>query len=152
MGEALASLLDPRAIRLNEEAADRDDAVRRCGQALVDVGAVAPAYVDTMLDRERSVSTYMGEGVAIPHGTLAARQAVNRDALGFLRFPEGVDWGGERVTIAIPIAAAGDGHIAILAQLAEILMDPERSAALREVADADEVTRLLQPAEEDDEG
>ena len=92
-------------------AADRDDAIRRCGAALVEIGAVDPAYVDTMLEREHSISTYVGEGVAIPHGTLAGKDAVHRDALAVLRFPDGVDWGGEPVSVCVGIAAQGDGHI-----------------------------------------
>ncbi len=70
-------------------------------------GAVEPAYVDAMLERERSISTYVGEGVAIPHGTLAGKEAVVRDALCFLRFPEPVDWDGDEVTVCVGIAAAG---------------------------------------------
>src|SRR6266545_2547036 len=104
-----AALLDRRAIRLAETAADRDDAIRRCGQALVAAGAVDPAYVDAMLARERSVSTYVGEGVAIPHGTLEAKAVVRRDALAVLRFPDGVDWGGHPVSVCVAIAAQGDG-------------------------------------------
>jgi len=148
---AVADLLDPRSIRLTEPAADRDDAVRRCGQALVDAGAVEPSYLDSMLAREQSVSTYMGEGVAIPHGTLAGKDAVRRDALSFLRFPDGVDWDGGEVTIAIGIAARGGGHMAILAELAQILLEPDRARALREATDPDEVLRLLQPTEPDEQ-
>jgi PTS system mannitol-specific IIA component len=96
------------------------------------------------------VSTYIGEGVAIPHGTLASRDVVRRDALSFLRFPAGVDWGGERVSVCIGIAAAGNGHVAILAQLAEVLMDPDRAAALRGADNPAEVSRLLEPAGEED--
>lgn len=145
----LAALLDRRAIRLGETAADREDAIRRSGAVLVETGAVDPAYVDTMLARERSVSTYVGEGVAIPHGTLAGKDAVRRDALAVLRFPAGVDWGGEQVVLCVAIAARGDGHVALLAQLAEILLDPERARALREATDADDVLRLLKPVDEE---
>jgi PTS system mannitol-specific IIA component len=149
---AVADLLDRHAIRLAERAAGRDDAIRRCGQALVDVGAVKPSYVDSMLDRERSISTYVGEGVAIPHGTLTGKDAVRRDALAFLRFPAGVDWGeGAEVTLAIGIAARGDGHVGILAELAQILLDPDRASALRAADDVDEVLRLLQPQDEEEE-
>jgi PTS system mannitol-specific IIA component len=144
-----AGLLDPRAIRLHERAADRDQAIRSCGQALVAAGAVEESYVDAMLEREQSISTYVGEGVAIPHGTLASKDAVHRDALSFLRFPETVDWGGEQVTVCIGIAAKGDGHVGILAALAEILLEPGRAQALRGADDPDEVIRLLQPAPED---
>jgi PTS system mannitol-specific IIA component len=150
-GGAVVDLLDRRAIRLAEPATDRDDAIRRCGQALVDIGAVAPSYVDSMLDRERSISTYVGEGVAIPHGTLASKETVRRDALSFLRFESEVDWDGSPVTVAIGIAAAGNGHVGILSQLAQILLDPDRARGLREATDADDVLRLLQPDDEEDE-
>jgi PTS system mannitol-specific IIA component len=144
-----AGLLDRQAIRLHEHAADRDQAIRTCGQVLVGTGAVDESYVDAMLERERSISTYVGEGVAIPHGTLASKDAVRRDALSFVRFPETVDWGGEPVTICIGIAAQGGGHMGILAALAEILLEPGKARALREADDPDEVIRLLQPARED---
>ncbi|PWU50685.1 PTS sugar transporter subunit IIA [Micromonospora globispora] len=145
----LAALLDRRAIRLDETAANREDAIRRSGAVLVEIGAVDPSYVEAMLARERSVSTYMGEGVAIPHGTLAGKDAVRRDALAVLRFPAGVDWGGEQVVLCVAIAARGDGHVALLAQLAEVLLDPERALALREATEADEILRLLKPVDEE---
>jgi PTS system mannitol-specific IIA component len=144
-----AALLDRDAIHLRERAADREAAIRRCGEVLVGTGAVDASYVDAMLERERSISTYVGEGVAIPHGTLASKDAVRRDALSFLRFPDTVDWGGEPVTICIGIAARGDGHVGILAALAQILLEPGRAEALRAADDPDEVLRLLRPAEED---
>jgi mannitol PTS system EIIA component len=146
MADTPAALLQPKAIRLTVAAADKADAIQRCGQALVDVGAVDPAYVDSMQERERTISTYVGEGVAIPHGTLSGKDAVHRDALSFLRFPDGVDWDGNQVTVAIGIAARGDGHLDILAELAEILLDPDRAAALRAASDPETVLRLLRPA------
>jgi PTS system mannitol-specific IIA component len=146
-----AGLLDPAAIRLDARAAGRDDAVRQCGRLLVEIGAVEEEYVASMLDRERSISTYLAEGVAIPHGTAAGKDAVLRDALAVVRFPEGADWNGETVTLAIAIAARGDGHIAVLAELAQILMDPGRARALREAAAAEEIVRLLRPADRDDD-
>jgi mannitol PTS system EIIA component len=149
MAEA-ADLLDRRAIRLDETAANRDDAIRRCGEALVGIGAVDPAYVEAMLARERSISTYVGEEVAIPHGTLESKTAVHRDALAVLRFPDGVDWGGYPVRLCVAIAAQGDGHVDLLAELAEILLDPDRAAALRSATDADQVIALMTPTPEED--
>jgi PTS system mannitol-specific IIA component len=142
-------LLDRAAIRLAEVAADRDDAIRRCGATLVEVGAVEPAYVEAMLARERSISTFVGEGVAIPHGTLEGKAAVRRDALAVLRFPDGVDWGGNPVTVCVAIAAQGDGHVDLLAELADVLLDPDRAAALRATTDPDQVLALLAPVGED---
>jgi PTS system mannitol-specific IIA component len=149
MPEQAARLLDPRAIRLQSHAVDKEAAIRLCGQALVDIGAVQDAYIQTMLDREQSISTFLGEGVAIPHGTVAGKDAVIHDALVVLRFPDGVDWNGEAVVVCIGIAARGDGHIGILAHLAEILLDPARARALREATTIEDVVRLLQPAEEE---
>ncbi|MDG6109678.1 PTS sugar transporter subunit IIA [Dactylosporangium aurantiacum] len=139
----MADLLTGDAIRLHERAGSRDEAIRRCGEVLVEVGAVAPAYVDAMLARERSISTYVGEGVAIPHGTLNSKESVRRDALAVLRFPDGVDWDGSDVRVCVAIAAAGDGHVDILASLAEILMDPDQAARLRAATDPADVLDLL---------
>ncbi|GAA3447100.1 PTS sugar transporter subunit IIA [Planomonospora venezuelensis] len=149
MPETVPLPLDPRAVRLDATAAGRDDAILQCGRALLEVGAVEAPYLDAMLERERSISTYVGEGVAIPHGTLAAKDVVRHDAICVLRFPEGVDWDGERVAVCVGIAARGDGHVRLLSELAQILMDPGRARALREAAEVAEVVRLLQPIEED---
>ena len=144
-------LLHPSSIRLGAAAADRDQAIRLCGEALVAAGAATAGYIDAMLEREKSVSTYVGEGVAIPHGTLAGKDHVRRNALSFLTFPDGVDWGGEQVIVGIGIAARDDGHVAILAELATILLDPDRAAALRSARSTDEVLALLTPSEDIEE-
>ncbi len=146
----LTALLAEDAIRLEESAADRDDAIRRAGRVLVEIGAVEESYVDAMLEREQSVSTYMGEGVAIPHGTLAAKDVVKNDALCVLRFPDGVDWGGQQVTVAVGIAAKGKGHVKLLQRLATILVDPDRVAALRGATTAEQVYRLFSDDEEEE--
>jgi PTS system mannitol-specific IIA component len=145
---ALPSLLAESSIRLFASATDRFDAVRQCGQALLDAGAVDDSYIDAMLQREQSVSTFVGEGVAIPHGTLAGKEAVKHDALVVLRFPDGVDWEGNQVQVCVGIAAAGGGHIALLSQLAEILLDPAKAERLRSATDAQQVYDLLTPDEE----
>ncbi|MFD1720991.1 PTS sugar transporter subunit IIA [Amnibacterium endophyticum] len=148
---ALTSLLAEQSIRLDCAAEDRFDAVRQCGAALVDAGAVDQSYVDAMLERERTVSTFVGEGVAIPHGTLAGKESVKQDALVVLRFPEGVDWDGNPVSVCVGIAAAGGGHIALLSQLAEILLDPEKAEQLRNASSSDQVYALLTPDEDDED-
>src|ERR1700709_1065380 len=106
----LTELLAPASIRLDSKASSRDDAIRQTGQALLDAGAIDATYIDAMLERETSVSTFMGEGVAIPHGTLAGKDAVKETAIVVLRFPEGVDWDGNDVRGGVGIAAKGNGH------------------------------------------
>ena len=145
----LADLLTESSIRLDAHASGRDDAIKQAGAALVEAGAVDPSYVDAMLSRENSVSTYVGEGVAIPHGTLAGKDAVKHDAIVVLRFPDGVDWDGNDVKVAVGIAAKGNGHIALLSQLATVLLDSDKAAALRGATTSQQVYDLL--ASEDDE-
>jgi len=148
--DKLGGLLEPCAVRLAERAADRFEAVSRCGEVLVELGAVEPGYVAAMIERERDISTYVGAGVAIPHATAAGKAHVLRDALAVLRFVEPVDWGGEQVAVCVPIAAIGDGHLDLLADLADVLMDPDRARELREAAEPEDVLRLLgRPHQED---
>jgi PTS system mannitol-specific IIA component len=146
----LKDLLAEASINLDASASGRDDAIRQAGEALMAVGAVDKEYIDAMLDRENSVSTFMGEGVAIPHGTLAAKDAVKSDALSLIRFPNGVDWDGNDVRLAFGIAAKGNGHIALLSQLATILMDPDKAEALRNATTTDAVYALLESEDEDE--
>jgi PTS system mannitol-specific IIA component len=147
---ALTALLAEDSILLDRTATDRFDAVRQSGAALVAAGAVDESYVDAMIQRENTVSTFVGEGVAIPHGTLAGKESVKRDALVVLRFPDGVDWEGSTVYVTVGIAAAGGGHIALLSQLAEILLDPEKAEQLRTATSREQVYTLLTPDEDED--
>ncbi|PPF61258.1 PTS sugar transporter subunit IIA [Clavibacter californiensis] len=140
----LSDLLADGSIRLDARADDRESAIRQAGDALVAAGAVEPGYVEAMVERERSVSTFVGEGVAVPHGTLAAgRDLVRADAISLLRLPDGVDWDGHDVRIVIGIAATGGGHIPLLSRLAEILLDPVRAEQLRGATDPATVRSLL---------
>jgi PTS system mannitol-specific IIA component len=145
------ALLELRGIQLDAAAGGAEEAIRIAGQILVDIDAVDPSYVDAMLEREQSVSTVMGEGVAIPHGTNESKGAVLRNALSFTRFPEGVDWNGKPVTIAIGIAAQGNDHVGILSKLAMILVDPDKAEHLRNTTDAQQVLDLLSPHEGDED-
>lgn len=145
---SLTELIAEQSIHLDCAAADKFDAVRQCGVVLLDAGAVTTSYIDSMLQRESSVSTFVGEGVAIPHGTLAGKDAVLHDALAVLRFPDGIDWDGNDVRVCVGIAAAGGGHIALLSQVAEVLLDPAKAARLRGATSTADVYSLLQ-ADED---
>ena len=144
----LGGLLDPSRILLDGRAADRTEAVRQAGELLVVAGAVDPAYVDSMLAREDSISTYMGEGVAIPHGTNEGKQAVLSDALTVVRYPDGVDWGNGTAHVVIGIAAVGEGHLPVLAALADVLTDPDRAARLRGATSVADVLELLTAVED----
>jgi len=146
----LTDLLAEASINFSARATDRDDAVRQAGGALVAAGAVDQTYVEAMLEREKTVSTFVGEGVAIPHGTLAVTSSIRKNALVFLRFPTGVDWDGNDVRIVIGMAASGGGHIALLSQVATVLMKPLKAQALRDATEISTIYELFAP--DDDEG
>ena len=142
-------VLGREGVRLGRSATDKHDAVRQCGELLVEIGAVAAPYADAMHERERSISTYVGEGIAIPHGTDESRVHVLRTALAVITFPDGVDWDGGRVFACVAIAASGSEHVALLSALADVLLDPDQAAALRSATTADEVLTLLAPHPEE---
>jgi PTS system mannitol-specific IIA component len=139
----LTALLAESSIVLDATAADRDDAIRQAGAALIAAGAVRAEYVDGMLERERSVSTYVGEGIAVPHGTRSTNEHVLQDAIVVVHFADGIEWDGHTVTVVIGLAAHGMGHIALLAQLAAVLLEPERAEALRSAASPSDVIAVL---------
>jgi mannitol/fructose-specific phosphotransferase system IIA component len=136
-------LLEAEAVRLGLRATDRFDAVAQAGRVLLDIGAVDVPYVDAMAERERSLSTYLGEGFALPHGTDASREHVRRPAIAVLQFPDGVDWGGQPVRVAIAVASASDEHVRILAQVANVISEPGQAERLRQATEPDDVLELL---------
>ncbi|HSE71904.1 MAG TPA: PTS sugar transporter subunit IIA [Nocardioidaceae bacterium] len=144
-------VLGADAVRLGLTATDKLDALRQCGAVLVEIGAATQEYAEAILERERSVSTYMGEGVAIPHGTDESREHIKRAALAFLQFPDGVDWNGKDCRVCIAIASKSDEHIGILQSLAMVLSDSDKAARLRETADVNEVLELLTPEDEEED-
>jgi mannitol/fructose-specific phosphotransferase system IIA component len=141
---AESAVLPREGIRLGLTAADKWDAIRQCGAVLSELGAVEDGYPDAMTEREKSVSTFIGEGVAIPHGTDESRALVRRTTLGVLQFPAGVDWDGQTVNICVAIAAKGDEHVTVLSSLAQILMNPAQAEQLRTSASVDAVYDLLE--------
>lgn len=140
----MTQLLSGDAVRLGLRASDRFDAVRLSGNVLVEIGAVEPPYIDAMLQRERQISTSLGEGFAIPHGTDESRRWIRETRLAFLQFPDGVEWDDDKVIVCIGIAALGDEHIGLLARLAEVLVVPEQAARLRSAERIDEVLTILE--------
>ena len=139
----LSVLLPESSISLDASAVDRDDAIRQAGMLLVSAGAALPEYVEQMLEREYVVSTYVGDGIAMPHGTLTAKSDILKESLSLVRFAEPVEWGVERVSVVIGIAAHGRRYITLLSQLATVLLDDGRAQKLRAATTAAEVQRLL---------
>ncbi|MDO9458279.1 PTS mannitol transporter subunit IICBA [Nocardioides sp.] len=147
--EAAGDVLAAESIVLDGRATSRDDAISEAGQLLVACGAAEPAYVDAMHERERSVSTAMGNLLAIPHGTNEAKSAVRRTGLSFVRYAEPLDWNGKEVRFVVGIAGAGKDHLALLGRIAKVFSDRDQVARLEAATSPDEVRAILgqvQPA------
>ena len=142
------SVLPREAVKLGLTASSKEDAIRQAGETLIAIGAADRGYIEGMLAREGQVSTFMGNGVAIPHGTNESRTHIKKAALGFLQFPAGVDWDGKTAYVAIPIASNSDEHVGILSALANVLADRTKAERLRTTTSVDEVLELLAPEEE----
>ncbi len=136
-------LLAPESIELDVRAESRDEAITRAGRLLVAAGAVEASYVEAMHEREQSVSTFMGNGLALPHGTNEAKVAVGRTALSFVRYAETVDWKGKQVRFVVAVAAIGDDHLKLLGRIAEVFLDETQVARLEQASSADEVLAVL---------
>lgn len=118
------ALLSAELISLQATAADKKDAIRKAGALLVEAGCVAPQYVDGMLAREETMSTYLGEGVAIPHGQYDNLEDVLKTGISVLQVPAGVEWEeGEMAYLIIGIASSSDEHVGVLSNLAEVIED-----------------------------
>ena len=143
-GGADAEVLSAGSIVLGGTATDRDAAIEEAGRLLVAAGAVDPSYVASMHERETSVSTFMGNGLAIPHGTNEAKGAIRRTAISFIRYDEPVDWNGKPAEFVLGIAGAGDDHLALLSRIAEVFTNKERVAELRAATTPQQVLDVLQ--------
>lgn len=145
------SILSEERIRLQATATDKVDAIRQAGELLVTTGCVRPAYVDGMLAREETMSTYLGNGVAIPHGEFDNREDILATGISVLQIPAGIEWeDGEKAHLVIGIAASSDEHVGVLAALAEAIEDEEITAELINTADpAVILAHLSKPPEEE---
>jgi mannitol PTS system EIICBA or EIICB component len=143
-GGVATDVLSESSISLGGRAKDRDAAIDEAGHLLVQAGAVDEAYVASMHEREQSVSTFMGNGLAIPHGTNEAKGSIRRTAISFVRYDLPLDWNGKQAEFVIGIAGAGDDHLALLSRIAEIFVDADRVAELRAARTPADVMAVLQ--------
>ena len=117
--EKKLALLYPENVKVGCKADTKENVIRQVGQMLVDSGYVNPSYVDAMVKREESFSTYMGNELALPHGVEEAKKEIKASGIAVMIFPEGTDWGGETVKVVVGIAGVGEEHLQILSVIAE---------------------------------
>lgn len=144
-------ILDIDSIVLGLEPVGQIEAIERVGAMLVDRGAVDSSYVDSMKAREETMSTYLGNGIALPHGTYENKAAIKGTALAINQYPDGVLWGDEKARLVIGLAAQGDDHVKVLSQLARVLEDEDICDALAITTDAQHLLETLTAEDEEDD-
>jgi len=145
----MSDILTLSQIKVPGTATSKDEAIKEAGQILVDAGAVTGEYVNAMYEREKSVSTYMGNFLAIPHGTNEAKDAIKASALSVVRYDTPIDWDGNEVRFAVGIAGLNNGHLEILGKIAVIFSDMDEVDKMIAAGSADEVYELLNAVNEE---
>lgn len=135
-------LLYRENIKVGCKADTQENVIRQVGQMLVDSGYVDQPYVDAMLEREKSFSTYMGNDLALPHGVESAKKAIKASGIAVMVFPEGTPWGDETARIVVGIAGVGEEHLQILSVIADKMLEPGAADTLVN-GDADTVYQIL---------
>lgn len=138
------AVLTKEKIKLQAKVQDKYEAIRMAGRLLVEAGHVPPAYVDAMIEREDALSTYMGAGLALPHGTNEAKSMIRSTGLSVLTVPDGVDFGGgQTARLIVAIAASGDEHMELLTNIAMIVSDEETADRILQSHSPDEVLAIF---------
>ena len=133
-------------IRLGATPRDKNEAIRQVAALLAENGKVAPEYVEGMFAREAQENTYLGNGVAIPHGTPQSRHLIKETAIAVLQVPGGIDWEdgeGEPAYLIVGIAASDNEHLAVLKRLSTVVGDEEVAERLAKTTDAEDIRRAL---------
>lgn len=130
-------------VKLGLDSVSKEDAIRAAGNLLKEIGCVGDAYVDAMLEREKLVTTYMGLGVAIPHGTTQAKGEVKKSGIVMLQYPNGVDFGDEKAQLVFGIAGVGDEHLDLLANISNALEDEDLLETLKTTNDIDLILKTF---------
>lgn len=139
------SILSINKVKLNVSAKDKYEAIRIAGELLVNAGHAEPSYVDSMIERENSLSTYMGGGLAIPHGTSESKGTIKSTGLSIVQLPEGVDFGeGNVAHLVIGIAAVGDDHLDILTNVAMICSDDDNLELILKASTPEQMIEIFE--------
>lgn len=140
-------IINAAGVKLNQAPVSKEEAIRAAGQLLVAQGCVDTDYVDAMVERENRVSTYMGMGIAIPHGTSEAKGTVKKTGIVLLQYPEGVDFGKEKAQLVIGIAGIGDEHLELLSNICTILEDEATLEKMKKTNDVQWILDMLSQGE-----
>ncbi|MHA3775453.1 phosphoenolpyruvate--protein phosphotransferase [Verrucomicrobiota bacterium sgz303538] len=141
--------LTAQNIRIGAKAANKEEAIREAGRVLIETGCIDPGYVESMLGRELQANTYLGNGIAIPHGMAEQREMIRETGISVIQLPDGVEWGpGKMVRLVVGIAARSDEHLGVLAALTDVLDDAARAERLAKTNDPAEIISGLSREQE----
>ncbi len=129
----------------------KEEAITYVGSMLVERGHVGDDYVAAMLEREETVSTFLGNGVAMPHGTFESRDSVKSTGIVVAQYPDGIDWGVGTAHLVIGLGAVGDDHVGVLSHIAEILQDEEVAEELWTTDNAEHLYSVLATSQDEEE-
>jgi len=136
--------LDVSAVRIGGTPSDKSQAIRQVGEILVGSGNIEPGYVESMLAREKVANTFLGNGIAIPHGIPKDRGLILRTGVAVLQVPDGVEWNpGETVHLVVGIAAKSDEHLEILSNLTDVLGEAEEADRLAHTRNPEDIAKRL---------
>lgn len=144
----VTEILSKKNIVLNCKEDNKEEVIRKIGTLLVESGYVTANYIDGMLEREKTFATYMGNGIALPHGVESAKENILASGIVIMIFPDGTDWDGEMAKIVIGIAGKGKEHLQILGNIAFKLGEEEAVDAMIAM-NVDEVFEFITRKEED---
>ena len=130
-------------VKLGQASVTKEEAIQAAGELLKSIGCVGDGYIEAMQEREKLVSTYMGLGVAIPHGTTQAKGEVKKSGIVMLQYPDGVDFGAEKAQLVFGIAGVGDEHLDLLANISNALEDEELLEKLKTTNDVDLILKTF---------
>ncbi|EKC6432157.1 PTS sugar transporter subunit IIA [Staphylococcus pseudintermedius] len=143
----MENLLRDENILLNQSISTQEEAIEKAGQLLVDSGVVKAGYIQEMKDREQIVSTFMGNALAIPHGTDEAKNEVIASGLSLLQIPEGLLWNGEEVKVVIGIAGKDGEHLDLLSQIAMTFSEEENIHKIVNAASPQAIRQVFEEAD-----
>ncbi|WP_159564021.1 PTS sugar transporter subunit IIA [Streptococcus halichoeri] len=139
-------------IALNQSFASKEEAIRYCGNLLYENGYVDQDYIQAMLDRDKELSVYMGNFIAIPHGTDAAKKSVHKSGLAVVQVPGGVNFGTQAApqiaTVLFGIAGIGDDHLALIQKISIFCADVDNVVKLADAQSVEQVIHLLTTVDE----
>ena len=142
--EKKRTTINADCVKLGLPSVSKEEAIRAAGRLLVEQGCVDEAYIDAMLEREKLVTTYMGMGIAIPHGTTEQKARVKKSGIVMLQYPDGVDFGEEKAQLVFGIAGVGDEHLDLLSNICTALEDEEVLNKLKTTNDVSYVLQCLE--------